>query len=219
MILDLGLVDYEKAYKLQKELAAKRLAGEIDGSLLIAEHTPVFTIGRTGSRENLLVSDDILKQKGIQVLSVDRGGDITYHGPGQLVLYPIIDLKDRTRDLHKYMRDLEEAAIRLLNEYAITGRRREGMTGVWAGDKKIAFVGVAARNWVTYHGLSINVSTDLRYFSMIHPCGLKGIETTSMQALLQKDISFAEIKTKAVACIKEIFGIREEISAQYAAVA
>lgn len=204
-IIDLGLIAYEKSYSLQRELVTKRRLNEIEDTIILAEHPPIFTIGRSGSTENLLVSPDSLLKKGISVLPVDRGGDITFHGPGQLVLYPIIDLKTRGRDLHKYMRDLEEVTIRLLKGYGITGRRREGITGVWAGDKKIAFIGVACRNWVMYHGLSININNDLSFFSMIHPCGLKGIKVTSMQEVLGRNISFDDVKNRAMEHMEVIY--------------
>lgn len=210
MILDLGLVDYEMAYRVQKELVRTRKLGLIDDSVILAEHMPVFTIGRTGRRENLLVGEEVLKKEKIKVLDVDRGGDITFHGPGQLVIYPIIDLRPRGRDLHRYLRDLEEVAIWLLKEYSIFGERLKGKTGVWVDGKKIAFIGIAASDWITYHGLSVNVNADLRFFSMMRPCGLEGVEATSLSAILDKDVMMDWAKERIVYYFDSLFRIRRK---------
>ncbi len=194
MILDLGMIDYEAALKFQRELVCKRRVQEIDDCVLIVEHPPVFTIGRSGSRQNLLVGEEYLSEKGINVVDVDRGGDITFHGPGQLVSYPIIDLKERIKDLHNYLRDLEEVAIGFLKKYDVIGNRIKDATGVWVGDRKIAFIGIAAKDWVTYHGMSVNVNTNLEFFSMINPCGMKNIKVTSLKEILRREIPMYEAK-------------------------
>lgn len=205
MIIDLGFIDYEKAYKVQKEFVKLRKLSEIGDSLLVAEHPAVFTIGRTGKIENLLVADDFLKEHCIKILRVDRGGDITFHGPGQIVLYPIIDLKSRKTDLHEYLRGLEEVAITFLAEYAVTGRRVIGKTGVWIGDKKIASIGVGATGWVTYHGMSFNVNADLSFFSMINPCGLSNCRVTNLSEELQRFVPLSEVKEKIIRQFVNIF--------------
>lgn len=213
MILDLGLIDYEVAYLIQKELVRTRKLGLIDDSVILAEHTPVFTIGRTGKRENLLAGEEILKKEEIKVLDVDRGGDITFHGPGQLVIYPIIDLRPRGRDLHRYIRDLEELAIGLLKEYSIFGERLKGKTGVWVDGKKIAFIGIAASDWITYHGLSVNVNADLKFFSMIRPCGLEGVKTTSLSEILGRDVMMDGAKERLLYHFDSIFRLGERFLA------
>ena len=183
MILDLGLIDYEDCYRKQKELVRRRKLGEIEDSLIIAEHNAVFTIGRSGKADNLLVSPEFLEKLGVKVLKVDRGGDITFHGPGQLVFYPIIDLKAGIKDLHLYLRNLEEAVIRFLDGYGVNGIRVAGRTGVWSSGAKIASIGIAASDWITYHGAAININTDLNFFSMINPCGMKDVKMTSMSEI------------------------------------
>lgn len=205
MISDIGLVDYDKAYAIQKELVARRKVGEIEDSIILAEHKPVFTVGRTGNRDNLLVDEIYLKKLGAHVVDADRGGDITFHGPGQLVAYPIIDLKARGRDLHRYLRDLEEVCICFLKDYAVKGERLEGKTGVWVEGRKIVSIGIAASDWVTYHGAAINIDPDLNFFSMIHPCGMRGIEVTSLKKLLNRDIIMADAKARFISRFDQIF--------------
>lgn len=209
MIIDLGLIDYEEAYEKQKRLVQKRIAGEIGDSALLAEHRAVYTIGRLGRMENLLEDAEELRARGVKVLRVNRGGDITFHGPGQLVIYPIIDLKNRGRDIHRYLRDLEEIAIRCLREYAVFSDRSAGRTGVWVGDRKIASVGVGVANWVTFHGLSLNVDCDLGFFKAIFPCGLRNAVMTSLAAVLNRPVSVEEVKDKIVPYARNIFGISE----------
>jgi len=205
MMIELGLIDYEEAYKIQREFVIRRKSGGIDDSVIACEHKPVFTIGRAGRIENLLEDEEALGRLGIKVLRVDRGGDITFHGPGQIVIYPIIDLKRRGRDLHRYLRDLEEVVIGFLNGYSVIGSRLEGKTGVWVGDEKIASVGIAASDWVTYHGLSVNIDIDLSYFSMIHPCGMKGARATSLSRILRRDVPMQETKARLISNFNRIF--------------
>lgn len=196
MILDLGLIDYGEAYTAQKELVRLRKLGEIEDSFILAEHYPVFTIGRTGHIENLLDTEERLSEKGIKVLRVDRGGDITFHGPGQLVVYPIVDLKDRGSDLRRYLRDLEDFVIELLKEYSVRGQRLVGKTGVWVADHKIASIGIAASNWVTFHGVGLNINTDLEFFSMINPCGMKHVRMTSLAKIIGRKVAMSDVKKK-----------------------
>lgn len=211
MIVDLGLTDYETAYRSQMELVAKRKLGEVDDSVIITEHRPVFTLGRMGRKHNLLASDAALSEKGIKVLSVDRGGDITFHGPGQLVLYPIIDLKARGRDLHRYLRDLESVIISFLNTYGIIAEQLKDKTGVWVGNRKIASIGIGTSNWVTYHGASVNIDVDLDYFSMIHPCGMKDVTMTSLSAITGSAVTTREAKGRLLECFKRLFAIHQEV--------
>ncbi len=198
MIVDLGLVDYQKAYEVQKEYVRLRKLDGIDDILMLCEHNAIFTIGRTGRIENLLADETALKERGIKVLRVDRGGDITFHGPGQLVIYPITDLRARGGDLHRYLRYLEAIIIDVLNDYSVYGERVSGHTGVWVGGRKIASIGIAASNWITFHGVSLNVNVDLKFFSMIRPCGLMGVEMTSLSQVLGRYIDMAEIKDRAI---------------------
>ena len=208
MIIDLGLTDYETSYKTQKEFVRQRKFGEIEDSLIITEHHPVFTIGRTGKKENLLVSEEILAVRGIKVFCVDRGGDITFHGPGQIVLYPIINLKAGCADLHGYLRRLEAMVISFLNAYSVKGETLSGKTGVWVEGKKLSFIGIGVTSWVTYHGLSVNIDVDLSFFSMMNPCGLKNIEVTSLSVVLNNTISMRDAKDKMVKHFTDIFDIR-----------
>jgi lipoate-protein ligase B len=212
MIIDLGLTDYETAYRSQMELVAKRKLGEVDDSVIITEHRAVFTLGRTGRKENLLASDAALNEKGIKIVSVDRGGDITFHGPGQLVLYPIIDLKARGRDLHRYLRDLESVIISFLNMYGVIAERVKGKTGVWVGNRKIASIGIGTSNWVTYHGASVNIDVELSYFSMIHPCGMKDVLMTSLSEVTGSVVTTREAAGRLLECFKRVFIRNQEAS-------
>jgi lipoyl(octanoyl) transferase len=178
----LGRVDYASALQLQQQLAADRKQGLIPDQLLLLEHPHVITMGRNGHAENLLADDDIMARAGIAFYPTDRGGDVTYHGPGQLVGYPILDLRDWQRDVGAYVRAVEETIIATLAEYGIAAGRIPKLTGVWVGERKIAAIGVHLSRWVTWHGFALNVSTDLSYFQYIVPCGLTR-PVTSMAAL------------------------------------
>lgn len=213
MILDLGTIDYSDALKIQHELVEKRRLGLIPDSAMIVEHPSVFTIGRSGSRKNLLVEEDYLNAQGIKVLDVDRGGDITFHSPGQLVIYPIIDLKKRVRDLHKYLRALEEVVISFLRRYAVSAGRLDDATGVWVSDKKIASIGIAAKDWVTYHGLSVNINNDTRLFSMINPCGIKNLKVTSLKEALGSPVPQDRAKHILLEEFNRIFDVEKKVSA------
>jgi lipoate-protein ligase B len=207
MIIDLGLTDYEECYRTQREMAARRRLGEIEDTLILAEHNSVFTIGRMGAGKNLLVDTDYLQRRGIKVLNVDRGGDITFHGPGQLLIYPIIELKDKWRDLHKYMRSLEDVAIKFLERYSLQPGRMPDLTGVWVSGKKVVSIGIGVTNWVTYHGLSVNIKPDLGFFDMIYPCGLRGVKMASLESLTGKDISMDEAKSNILSDFEKVFNL------------
>jgi lipoate-protein ligase B len=203
---DLGLTRYADALAHQRELQAQRKAGEIEDTLLLTEHRPVFTLGRFADGGNLLVPEAALPARGIEYVRVERGGDITYHGPGQLVAYPILDLTAFGRDVHRYIRGLEETAIRLLAGYGVQGERRRGTPGVWVGPRKIASVGVHIGRWVTMHGIAINIDMDLSPFELINPCGLAGMEMTSIAQELARPIPVADAKARFPGIFGEVFG-------------
>ncbi len=207
MIVDLNVVDYEDAYKLQTEMVMRRIVGEIGDSLIIAEHFPVFTLGRLGKIENLLVAGESLARAGVKVLRVDRGGDITFHGPGQIVAYPIIDLRDKGMDLHGYLRTLEGVVIDLLRDYSIAATRIDGRTGVWVNGGKIASIGIAVRRWVTYHGLSLNVHVDPAFFSMINPCGFRDVRAINLKDVVSGALEIEEVKKGLIHHLEREFNL------------
>lgn len=176
-ILDFGVMDFGETFAIQEQLAEALFRGEETETLLLLEHTPVYTIGRGGSEDNVL-------DAAIDPVRINRGGDVTFHGPGQLVGYPIIDLDVRGRDLHRYLRFLEELLIRVAADYGVEALRVNGRTGVWTGRGKLASIGVGVRRWITMHGFAMNVSTDLAAFSAINPCGIKACPVTSLEDLL-----------------------------------
>ncbi len=203
--LPLGRMDYESVYLLQRQLHADRVAGKIRDTVITVEHDPVFTIGRSGSANNILVPPEVLDAAGITVYEVERGGDITYHGPGQLVVYPIIDLRDQGRDLRRYIRNLEQGVIDLLAEFGIEGQRRPGFPGVWIGPRKIASVGVYVKHWVTRHGLAFNVAVNQKHFGMIHPCGLP-IEMTALNEIIGNAPALTTVARILLAKMELLFG-------------
>src|SRR5438128_4415363 len=178
----LGPIGYREGLELQETMVVSRAAGETGDWVLFPDHPAVLTVGRSPSEGNIVAGPDVLRSRGIELFEVSRGGDITWHGPGQLVGYPIFDLSG-DRDLHKFLRRIEQVLIRTLGAYGIAASRSEGRTGVWVGAEKIASIGIAVRRWVSYHGFALNVSPDLADFELIHPCGLRGVRMTSMAAL------------------------------------
>jgi lipoate-protein ligase B len=205
-ILYLGLMDYGRAWDLQHLLWEKRVEGLLPDLLLFLEHPHVFTLGRRGNRSHLLVSQETLTQKEVSVFHIERGGDITYHGPGQLVVYPIFDLKGYGYRVVKYIDQLEEVIIRTLNAFGIDGKRDPLNRGVWVGKDKIASVGVAVKRWVSFHGLALNYETDLSYFDLINPCGLQGIKMTSMGKVLGMKISQDLLRERMGFHFEAVFG-------------
>ncbi len=199
---------YAAAWELQKVLLNARVEQEVPDVLLLVEHPPVYTIGRRGGDEHLLVAPTFLKSRGAEVVHTDRGGDITFHGPGQLVGYPILDLTEHRRDIHWYLRQLEESLIRTLADFGIRAGRQDGLTGVWIGDEKVAAIGVKVSRWVTMHGFALNVTTDLRYFDYIVPCGIHGKRVTSMERLLGRSLSLDEVADAFVRAFSEVFVLR-----------
>ncbi len=213
-MMRLGLVNYREAYSIQKELLEKRIRGEVPDTLILLEHQPVFTIGRGGSRENILITDEKRVEESIDLWEVDRGGDVTYHGPGQLVVYPIFDLNGYGRDVHSFIRCLEEVVIRVLLGYGLGAHRIEGLTGVWVRDKKIASIGIGVRKWVSFHGLSLNVAPEMKHFSFINSCGLGNGRMTSMKDLTGRDASVEEVGEKVLKEFEEVFSVGAGLPAQ-----
>ena len=194
-ILDLGKSHYNDAWKLQKRLQSQRISGQIDDQLLLVEHFPVYTLGKNTPKKHLLTKES----DNISIIQTDRGGDITFHGPGQLVGYPILDLNQYKRSITWYMRELEQLIIDVLKEYDINAERKKGLTGVWVKGKKIAALGVRISKWVTMHGFSLNINPDLKYYQGIIPCGIKDYGVTSMADLLGNDVpDMSEIKDTLV---------------------
>lgn len=203
-IIDLDLVGYKEGLKLQKLYEEKSLNSKTD-FLLLLEHYPVITIGKSGKKSNILINEKELKDKGILVYHTDRGGDVTYHGPGQLVGYPIFNLRFYKKDVKWYVQSLEEILIRTLNEYEIKAEMIPKLIGVWVNSKKIASIGVRIQKWITSHGFALNVNNDLTPFSYIIPCGIKDVEITSMKEILNREVDMGNLKEIIVEKFKEIF--------------
>jgi|TARA_B100001146_G_scaffold224657_1_gene243449 lipoate-protein ligase B len=203
-ILDLGKSHYNDAWELQKRLQSQRISGQIDDQLLLVEHFPVYTLGKNTPKEHLLTKES----DNISIIQTDRGGDITFHGPGQLVGYPILDLNQYKRSISWYMRELEQLIIDVLKEYDINAGRKKGLTGVWVKGKKIAALGVRISKWVTMHGFSLNINPDLKYYQGIIPCGITEYGVTSMADLLNDDVpNMSEIKYTLVKHFIAIFSV------------
>jgi lipoyl(octanoyl) transferase len=211
LIVDLGLAPYGAIWDLQRRLVAARKAGAIPDVLLLCEHLHVITLGRNGKREHLLASDHLLRQMNVEFCPTDRGGDITYHGPGQLVGYPILNLAEIRRDVVWYVRQLEEAMIRATAGFGVASTRVAGKTGVWVAEsgaeEKLAAIGVHISRWVTSHGFAYNVATDLRYFDLIVPCGIPDKRPTSLEKLLGRRVSVAEAAPRIAEAFGEVFGL------------
>jgi len=228
LVVDLGMIEYGAAWQLQRRLVAARKAGAVPDVLLLCEHPHVITLGRNGRLANLRASDRVLGEMGVSFFETNRGGDITYHGPGQMVGYPILNLSEIRRDVGWYVRSLEEAMIRATAEFGISGRRVAGRTGVWvdvqAGsaaeyekelkevkeaedEEKLAAIGVHLSRWVTSHGFAYNVSTDLGYFDLIVPCGIAGKRATSLEKLLGRRVEMREVAPRIAAHLGEIFDL------------
>ena len=205
----LGRLGYGEALELQRNIARDRISGAIPHDvLLFLEHPPVVTLGRGTKQKHLVASPEFLQSKGVELFEVERGGDVTFHGPGQLVGYPIIDLKRHRQDLHWYLRTIEAALINTLADYGIKAERKAPYTGVWTQGKKIASIGVHARDWVTWHGFALNVTTDLSYFDLIIPCGIDGVVMTSIaRELGSEEISQQDVRDRVTAKFAEAFDL------------
>jgi lipoate-protein ligase B len=201
-IVDLGNRDYKEVWEIQKKLHQQRIADRIQDTLMLVEHEHVLTLGKSGKKENVLIPPRTLEARGIQYYEIERGGDITYHGPGQLVGYPIMNIKHGLAGIRPYIEHLEMIIIKTLKEFGITGLHRDGMVGVWTTAGKICSIGVAVKRWVSFHGFALNISTDLSYFNLINPCGMSQVTMTSMQQILQKEVLVADVKQ----CVLDHFG-------------
>jgi lipoyl(octanoyl) transferase len=203
----LGTISYADALTLQAELVARRRAREVVDTLLLLEHPHVITLGSGSHDEHVLVSPQERAERGIELFETGRGGDVTYHGPGQLVGYPILDLKPDRCDLHRYLRDLEEMLIGVLAEFGLQGARKEGLTGVWVDDRKLAAIGVrVSSGWITSHGFALNVSTDLSFFGTIVPCGIRAHGVGSISSELGRPVAMPDVEAAAVRSFERVFG-------------
>ena len=207
-VFDLGLKDYKETLELQHQLVEQKHRENLPEILLLVEHNPVITLGRSSHPENILLDKTQLEQLKIQLHYIERGGDVTYHGPGQLVAYPIFDLNNYHQDTHLFLRQLEEVIIKTVESFNLKAGRIKGLTGVWVDGKKVASIGVAAKKWITFHGLALNVNTDLKYFGYIHPCGMLDKKITSLSELLKRKVDFAEVKSRIVEYFSEVFKLR-----------
>jgi len=210
-VFDLGLVDFGLAWHLQKEIFTDVKNGKLPSAIIFCQHYPVITLGRQASKNNILASPSELRAKGIQVYEIERGGNVTYHGPGQLTAYPIFNLSYLKKDIHFYLRQLEEIIIALLSGFGVEASRLLGLTGVWVGKQKIASIGIAIKNWITFHGLSINIKkADLVNFRLIRPCGID-IEMTSLETIVQKTIEIDHIKGNLIQKFKDALSARAKV--------
>jgi lipoyl(octanoyl) transferase len=203
----LGRIAYAEALAMQRSLVEDRRAKQVDDLLLLLEHPHVLTLGvrGDGGRAHILATPEMLNARGVEVHETGRGGGITYHGPGQIVGYPILDLQPDRRDVHKYVRDIEEVLIRAAADYGVEARRIEGLTGVWVGRDKLAAIGVRIARWVTSHGFAFNVTTDLQYFDLIVPCGIADRGVTSLARLLGRSVDRVEVEDRIVAHFSDVF--------------
>jgi lipoyl(octanoyl) transferase len=205
IVRKLGRVRYAEALAIHEHQVRLRQSGETPDTLFLLEHPPVFTLGRNARRENVLFSEDALRAQGFEVIEAGRGGDVTYHGPGQLVAYPILELEPERRDVHRYVRDLEEVMIRTCADYGLAASRVKGLTGAWIGDAKIGAIGVRLSRWVTSHGLAFNVSTDLAPFGLIVPCGIQGRQVTSLEQRLGRSVALDDAMDRLAGHLAAVF--------------
>jgi lipoyl(octanoyl) transferase len=205
-VRELGRVPYARALEVQQILVQRRRAGSIPDQLLLLEHPHVITLGSSSLAEHVLIPEDRRAELGIELFEVGRGGDVTYHGPGQLVGYPILDLKPDRKDVHRYLRDLEEVLIRALHHFGLRGERMTGLTGVWVKGRKIGAIGVRiSSGWIASHGFALNVSPDLEYFDSIVPCGIEDREVTSISRALGRPVSVEEALHPVIGAFEEVF--------------
>ncbi len=208
LLLELPLMEYGEAWDLQSRLVAAKSEGALDRDILIIlEHPPVFTLGRQGNREHLLVAEDFLRSKGVSLFHVERGGDVTYHGPGQIVCYPLVNLRATGWKVARFVETLEEIMILTARDWGIDARRRDINRGVWIGKNKLGSIGIAVRRGVSFHGLALNVNTSLEPFSWIDPCGLEGVLMTSMEQALGREIPMEEARASLKAHVQKLFNV------------
>ena len=209
LVVNAGLVDYKKALRLQETVFQLKRDGKMpEDVVLLLEHPPTITIGKKGSLMEIVVDREKLKRKGISLYDVGRGGKVTYHGPGQLVGYPLLDLTGYNRDLHLYLRNLEEVIMKALNDFGVPARRKSGLTGVWVQDKKIASIGVQVKSWISMHGFALNVNCDLSYFNLIHPCGMHSEIMTSLANILRHDVRNEDVAERLIAHFARVFVVK-----------
>lgn len=205
VVFDLGLLDFHSAVLFQKAIFAKVKSGALKSALIVCRHKPVITLGRLAKRENILAGETELRLKGIEVYQAERGGDVTYHGPGQLTAYPIINLNYFKKDIHLFLRKLENIVIDWLSDFGITAVRYDGLTGVWLGKQKIASIGIAVKNWITFHGVTINIKKDdLDNFGLIRPCGMN-IEMVPLEGVIGREVDIDKLKENLIYKFKEAF--------------
>lgn len=210
-VIETGSIDYLSACRIQKDAVAQVMKNPSEQRLFLVEHPHCYTIGRTGNAANILVDAERLKRIGIDIFETDRGGDITYHGPGQLVAYPIVNLENYRKDVKWYLEQLEETIIHTLKTFGIAAEILPGFTGVWTGKKKICAMGVHVERWVTSHGLALNVNTNLDYFSMIIPCGIVDAGVTSMARELRRSVNLEEVKAAFIKSFEEVFNCSAQL--------
>ncbi|ACF12901.1 lipoate-protein ligase B [Chloroherpeton thalassium ATCC 35110] len=212
-VVSIGKIAFEEAWQLQREIFERVRKQEMPSTVLMLEHFPVYTLGKTAQRSHLLLSEAALRAEGISVFEIDRGGDITFHGPGQFVAYPILNMNEFYLDVHRYLRDLEEVIIRLLQTFGIFSERKissqpgKSFTGVWVGNAKICAMGVRFSHWTTMHGLALNVRTDLKFFGGIIPCGIRDKEVTSMRKIASRDFLLKEIEACFLQHFQAVFNV------------
>ncbi len=210
-VIDLSLVDYLEAWDIQKDMLAKVINNDLDSALILCRHHPVITLGRNTSGSSLKFTEEEIRAKGLKLYNIERGGDATYHGPGQLTVYPVINLHYFKKDIHWFLRKLESLVISCLSDFNLRCARIQGSTGVWINQEKVASIGIAIKHWVTYHGLSINIKKDdLVNFNLIRPCGMD-IKVTSLEDVLGKDVNTAEVQLSLLDRFKEFFESRRAL--------
>jgi len=210
LIVDLGTIAYQEAWDLQHRIHEAKQAGLSANVLLLLEHPHVFTLGKNAKKENILVSETLLRDQGIDCVSIERGGDVTYHGPGQLVGYPLFSLEPLKLRVVDFVDRLEEVMIRVLKSYGLAAQRSSLNRGVWVKEAKLGFVGIALRRGITLHGFALNVAPKLSYYDMIHSCGLKGVEIVSLSSLLRRSIPLEEVKKKIVTSFEDVFALENK---------
>ncbi|HAJ57443.1 MAG TPA: lipoyl(octanoyl) transferase [Candidatus Omnitrophica bacterium] len=208
-ILDAGMLDYPQAFALQKRIVDNVICGKASHTLISCQHPHVITLSRRTSKENILAPRQELEKCGVGIYCADRGGDVTYHGPGQIVLYPIFDLRRDKKDLHLYLRKLEEVVIlALVDNFGLNAHRKSGLTGVWVGPYKVASIGIGVRHWVTYHGVALNVKTDKDFFSLIKPCGMD-VEMASINDFFDDDVLVESVREMLIKSFCEVFKVKD----------
>ena len=206
-LLDAGTMAYGDALALQRDLVNRRIAGKTGDTLVLVEHNPVLTLGRNANAAHILASRDVLVKAGVEVYEIERGGDVTYHGPGQQVGYPIFNIREMDLSLHDYLRMLEETMIMSLGAFGLSARRIPGLTGAFVGEAKVVAIGIAVKRWVTYHGFAFNVNPDMRHFELIVPCGIPDHPVGSLSLALERECTLADLRPHLLAAFEGVFGI------------